>query len=105
MLMLADDAEMCGGLDNVANLVIELSEENPAYETELLSDSGLFSDAAIRRVGWLLDAFADGAPESIAAYCAKLDSSTSFLSPMRTRTGKRDAKWNLIVNEEVALDL
>ena len=105
MLMLADDQAECGGLDNVANLVVELSGEAPEYADDLMGCLGLFPDAAARRVGWLLDAFAGGAPEALAAYCSELGSATSFLSPDRGLTGRRDAKWDLVINEEVDLDL
>lgn len=105
MLMLADDADLCGGLDNVANLIVELSEENPGYKTELLTCAPLFPDAAIRRVGWLLDVFSDGAPVDIAGYCSALTSAPSFLSPERNQAGKRDTKWNIVINEEVDPDL
>lgn len=105
MLMLADDALLCGGLDNVATLVVELSEEAPGYESELIADMALFPDAAVRRVGWLLETFADGAPDAVAAYCNGLESSSSFLSPSRSKAGKKDARWNLIINEEVDPDL
>lgn len=105
MLMLADDPNLCGGLNNVANLVVELSEDAPEFAVELMADAAVFHDAAARRVGWLLDTFAGGAPEGLAAYCAELGSDPSFLSSNRKQPGKRDGKWNLIINEEVDPDL
>ena len=105
MLMLAADPVICGGISNVANLVIELSEENPGYEADLVSDAPLFPDAASRRVGWLLDTFCGGAPAELAAYCSGLSSGPSFLSPSSARSGSLNAEWRTIVNEEVDPDV
>ena len=74
-------------------------------EAEAAADAPLFPDAAARRLGWLLDAFGAGAPDGIASYCATLASEPSFLSPASARTGKLDAKWRIIVNEEVDPDI
>ena len=105
MLMAASDIDVCGGLDNVANVVIELAEENPGFASELAKDAHLFPDAAARRVGWMLDAFCDGAPEEMERHCASLASSPSFLSPNGERTGRLDSKWNLVINQEVDPDI
>ena len=105
MLMLAADPGICGGMSNVVNLVVELAEEHPGFEAEAAADAPLFPDAAARRLGWLLDAFGVGAPDEITSYCASLTSEPSFLSSASARTGKLDAKWRIIVNEEVDPDI
>ena len=105
MLMLAADPGICGGIPNVANLVVELAEEHPGFEAEATADAPLFPDAAARRLGWLLDAFGAGAPDGLVGYCATLASEPSLLSPASTRTGKLDAKWRIVVNEEVDPDI
>lgn len=105
MLMLAADVGQCGGIHNVANLVLELAEESPGFERELASDAPLFSDAASRRIGWLLDEFGEGAPAQLTEYCATLKSEASFLSPLAQRTGSRNRRWNIVVNEEVEPDV
>lgn len=105
MLMLAADPGICGGMSNVANLVVELAEEHPDFGAEATADVPLFPDAAARRMGWLLDAFGVGAPDGLADYCASLASEPSFLSPSSARTGKLDAKWRIVVNEEVDPDI
>ncbi|MDO5118182.1 MAG: type IV toxin-antitoxin system AbiEi family antitoxin [Eggerthellaceae bacterium] len=105
LLMLAADPGICGGLSNVANLVVELAEEHPDFGSEVAADASLFPDAAARRLGWLLDAFGDGAPDGLATYCASLASEPSFLSPTSARTGRLDAKWRIVVNEEVDPDI
>lgn len=105
MLMLAADPGICGWMSNVANLIVELAEEHPDFGVEAIADAPLFPDAAARRLGWLLDAFGAGAPDGLADYCAGLVSEPSFLSPSSTRTGKLDAKWRIVVNEEVDPDI
>ena len=104
MLMLAADAGICGGMSNVASLIVELSEECPGFEKTLASDAPLFPDSASRRVGWLLDEFCEGAPDDLAYHCLSLSSEPSFLSPLSKRAGKLDKKWRIIVNEDVDPD-
>ena len=105
MLMLAADPGKCGGMSNVANLVIELAEECSGYEAEVIANSTLFPDAAVRRLGWLLDEFGGGAPYEIADHCVSLSSESSFLSPSSARAGRLDTKWRIVVNEEVDPDI
>lgn len=105
MLMLVADPDLCGGMSNVANLVVELAEEHPSFGAEVVVDAPLFPDAASRRLGWLLDAYGAGAPDGLANYCANLASEPSFLSPASARVGKTYQKWKIVVNEEVDLDI
>ena len=105
MLMLAADPGISGGISNVANLVIELAEERPEYAAQIIADAPLFPDAATRRLNWLFDAFGDGAPDELVAYCTALASEPSFLVPSSPRTGRLDAKWGIVANEEVDPDI
>lgn len=105
MFMLAADPGICGGMSNAANLVVELAEEHPGFGAETAADAPLFPDAAARRLGWLLDVFGAGAPDGLVGYCASLASEPSFLSPSSARTGRLDAKWRIVVNEEVDPDI
>ncbi len=105
MLMLAADPGFCGGMGNVATAVVELAEENPGYGDELASAAGFFADAASRRLGYILDEFGGGAPESLRGYCAALASSASYLVPSAPKEGMLDYAWGIIVNEEVDPDL
>lgn len=105
MLMLAADVGISGGISNVANLAIELAEEQADFEDSLVADALLFAHAAARRIGWLLDAFGDGAPEGLREYCTGLESEASFLVPSGPRVGKVDQDWKLVVNEEVDPDI
>lgn len=105
MLMLASDESVCGGMSNVVTLLVELVDENPEFMVELLSDAHLFSDAAVRRIGWALDEFGEGAPEELSEFAASLCAAPSYLSSDGERTGELNRKWNLIVNKDVEPDL
>ncbi len=105
MLMLAADPGFCGGLGNVATVIVELSEENPEYAGEVLAAAGLFADAAPRRLGRILDEYGEGAPEGLRDYCAGLLSQPSYLSPTAPKEGELDRSWNIVINEEVDPDL
>lgn len=105
MLMLTADPGISAGMSNVANLVIELAEEHPDFGTEVAADAPLFTDTALRRLGWLLDTFGPGAPDRLADYSASLVSEVSFLSPASARTGRLDPKWRIVINEEVDPDI
>jgi predicted transcriptional regulator of viral defense system len=105
MLMVASDVNVCGGLNNVANVVVELAEENPGFERDLLDNAQLFSAAALRRIGWLLDAFGNGAPSGLEEACSARGGDPSFLSPTGERAGQVDTRWNIVINEEVDPDI
>ena len=105
MLMLAADPGFCGGMNNVATAIVELSDENDGYAGELLSTAAFFADSAPRRVGHILDEFGDGAPDCLREYCAGLSSQPSYLSPIASKAGALDRKWSVVLNEEVDPDL
>ena len=105
MLMLAADPHICGGMGNVANLVVELAEENDGFAGSLVRDAGLFHSSALQRVGWLLDEFGGGAPEELASLRPSSMSQISLLVPSGPKTGRLNSKWKIVVNEEVEPDL
>lgn len=105
MLMLASDPHMCGGMGNVATLVVELAEENVGFEQSLVRDAGLFHSSALQRVGWLLDEFGGGAPEGLAELSPSAVSQISPLVPSGPKGGKLNSKWKIVVNEGVEPDL
>lgn len=105
MLMLASDIAISGGINNVANLVIELAEEHDGFDKDLVATAPLFPDAAARRIGWMLDTFGGGAPIALQEYCSFLESDVSVLSPTNAKVGKTVHEWKIIVNEEVDPDV
>ena len=87
-------------------VIAELALENDDYLEDVIASAPLHSDAAIRRVGWVLDRIAgvDGleALRMIAAGTAK---QPSLLYPHAGRTTNIDRTWMIDVNREVDPDL
>lgn len=105
-LMVAESTDMAGGLDNAATVIVELAESESFSVEEVAAAASLFSKAAARRVGWILDEFApDAGTAPLLAACGKDGSSASYLDPYAGRSGKLDSRWNIIVNREVEPDL
>lgn len=105
MLMLAADPQICGGMGNVATVIVELAEENQDFSRSLVRDAEYFPSSALQRVGWLLDRFGEGAPEELEFLRPSAMSQISLLVPSGSRTGELDSKWKIVVNEEVEPDL
>lgn len=106
MLMLSDDHSQAGGLDNAATSIIELAEGGDDPVEGILACADLFSVAAARRVGWVLDTFADGVDtDRLAGFCQDRSSSLSILSPGSPRNGTVSDRWSLLVNRRVDPDL
>ncbi len=106
MLMVADDIALAGGLDNAANVVIELAEADAFRIEDVVHSASCFSVTAARRLGWLLEEFTncDGL-DDLAAYCAQRDSSISMLFPGAERRGPISKRWQLMINRKVDPDL
>ncbi len=109
MLMVCGDVDMCGGIDNVANIAIELAEEADdvrAVVDEVCRNAHAFPAAAARRLGWLMESFTDcGKQDRLALHCAERSSSLSVLSPQSQRGGFISKRWHLEINREVAPDV
>lgn len=107
-LMLASDLELAGGLDNAATVIVELAASGVLSDRDLARSAPAFSDSASRRVGFLLERFADnsGWPE-FANYCATLKSEPSYLAPSfgNMQGGPYNARWGLFENRKVDPDL
>jgi len=59
LLDIADDVSIAGGLDNVANLVIELCEAKLPSILLITDLIQYYPASALRRLGWLLENFTD----------------------------------------------
>ncbi|MBQ9067676.1 MAG: hypothetical protein IJ131_01250 [Eggerthellaceae bacterium] len=107
ILMLAEDYDMGGGIDNVATVVVELAEEAESFSEErLIEQAPLFSHAASRRAGWFLETFSSCDPlDALASYCNQSSPSFTDLYPWTNREGVRDERWKLVINREVEPDL
>ncbi|MBQ6734409.1 MAG: hypothetical protein IJR00_05820, partial [Lachnospiraceae bacterium] len=105
MLMAASDPVQCGGIDNTATIITELAEENTEYREDILKDAPLFSDTAVRRLGWVLEHVAgEDSLDALAKYCERANTPALLLSDGR-RSGSIDRRWNIIVNREIEADI
>lgn len=105
MLMASADLMMCGGIDNVATIVIELVEQNDGYLSEVTTDMHLFPESAVCRLGWILDHVVGvDNLEVLSDFCRDTGEPT-MLSPYGSRSGRIDKTWNVIENRNVEADV
>ena len=105
MLMVAADSNVCGGIDNVANIICELADNNNNYMKDILSDAPLFPHATVHRLGWILDRLSEVEDlDELIKYCA-LSSEPTVLSPTGKRIGSIDKRWNVIENRRIEVDI
>lgn len=105
MLDVMEDLGISGGLDNAATVVVELAEDG-GFMDDVLASADVHSASAVRRLGWVLETFCDGAfplgdLREVALGGAAFP---SLLSPSGRRSGKVDARWNIDVNREVEVE-
>ena len=102
MLDVADDLARAAGIDNAATVIIELSEHDSFEPSELARLATSFPAAAGRRVGWILDQFAERNDlEPLQNAVREAVPSVSRLDPHTTDTGPVDHDWMLLINREV----
>lgn len=98
-------AHHCGGLSNVATVLVELADRlDPAKLREI---APLSPAPWAQRLGFLLDRVREGdRARLLAEYVAEVVTETVPLSTARSKEGApRDARWKLAVNVEPELDL
>lgn len=101
-LDVATDIVVAAGLDNMATVLIEMSE-HPDFAIDAIADlSHQYPAAAGRRIGWVLDELAGRDDlDSLRVALAERTARPSFLSPWSTTTGPIDPIWNITINEAV----
>lgn len=95
-----------GGLDNVATVLIELSER--IDPKKLLAVAKEESELpTVQRAGYLLDQFSvTSVTGPLAQWLAKQNARLVSLRPERTpKTDKKDLRWQVIINEEIEPDI
>ena len=106
LLDIADGVGFIGGIDNAANIIIELCETS-APDLEVLSSLALhYPSSTIRRLGFLMEHFTDiSAPEQLKAISDSRNTSVSILDPQSKCIGAIDKYWRLKINHEVYPDI
>ena len=106
MLDIAEDTGEAGGLDYAATVIAELAWENAGYLADVVIAAPFHSDAAVRRVGWILDEIAgeDGL-DALERLTIGTATYPSFLSPYDGRISDVNVRWMINVNRKVEPDL
>ena len=100
----------CGGLSNVATLLIEIIEEGAVQADVIASVASFYPGSVRRRVGWMIEALARrvGVEVRLDALdaVASVDSSrVVLLDPSKPPSGALDGRWGVRVNVELEPDL
>ena len=103
---IADGVSIAGGLDNVANLVIELCEAGKPSMSSIIGLSQYYPASSLRRLGWLLENFTDtGDVNLLKEAASNREAAASLLDPLSGRSGILDAGWSLKLNSVVEPDV
>lgn len=94
-----------GGLSNVATVLIELYEDREVIERGLVDAARFYPSASVRRVGYLLEQFADVGLDGLHAFAQPDGHEPAPLDASGARRGHVDQRWNLRLNTEIEPDL
>lgn len=101
-LDVAADVARAGGLDNAATVVLELAENDVFTVADVASLAGRFPAAAGRRVGYILERFANRADlETLRVTVRDAAATPSRLHPAGAPAGPVDVGWRLYLNRDV----
>jgi predicted transcriptional regulator of viral defense system len=106
LLDVTKDVGNVGGIDNAANLVIELCEASAPDMDAIVTLSLYYPVTAARRLGFLLENFTEiSGLHKLKDACAKRNITSSLLDPHAEPIGVVDAGWNIKINREVSPDV
>jgi predicted transcriptional regulator of viral defense system len=106
LLDIASDTAISGGLDNVANIVIELCEDNAPDMGILVETAAHYPIAAIRWLGWLIEEFTEGIRvDSLCAHMESRATPPTKMLPSSPYRGRLNHRWNMYINTEVNPDV
>ena len=106
MLSVANDMNIAAGLDNAANIIIELSETEEPFIEEIAACSPLFPISALRRLGWILENFTETSELDILAKLSKESTvKVSKLTSYKAYSDHIDNRWSIDLNERIEPDV
>jgi predicted transcriptional regulator of viral defense system len=106
MLSVTNDLSIVAGLDNAANIIIELSETEEPFVDEVAACSSLFPISALRRLGWILENFTETSKLDILAKLSKESSvKVSKLTSYKAYSDHIDNRWSIDLNERIEPDV
>jgi predicted transcriptional regulator of viral defense system len=101
---LASNIRIAGGLNNAATVITELGEEAGLNEKKLTQLVPLFSEAAARRIGWIIESNTEQRLDDLAAVVNRGGAAPSRLHPSKPLVGELDERWNLKINAAVDVE-
>lgn len=106
MLSITNDMDLAAGPNNVTNIIIELSETDELYIPEIAGCAHLFPVSALRRLGWMLENYADEQDLSALLDISQAsETKLSKLSMYDAYSGRIDKKWSLDINTRIEPDV
>jgi predicted transcriptional regulator of viral defense system len=106
MLDIASDIGYVGGISNAANLIIEMCEAGVPDLYAITALSSHYPTSAIRRLGYLMERFADVPGwEQLKVISDQRSATVSLLDPLSANLGVIDRNWMLKINQEVDPDV
>ena len=106
LLDIACDISAVGGIDNAANLIIELVEASSPDFDVLLDISKHYPTSAIRRLGYLMEQFTGASSLGrLQSISEERKAAISSLDPQSANAGPIDKHWQLRINKEVSPDV
>jgi len=104
-LDLCSDIATCGGMDNVATVIASLAEACKLSVQTIVKIGEFYSPAAVRRLGWLLENYAN-LPDlcTLQAYAHGCSKAASVLDPLNKPGGTLDKKWMVRINSKVEVE-
>ena len=102
-LDMAADPRIAGGIDNVANVIVGLADEDLINPDKIADLVPLFPVAACRRVGWILQTQTQ-LPNLEKLHTLLRTDEPSVLSPGQPRLGRIDRIWNVQLNIDLEVD-
>jgi predicted transcriptional regulator of viral defense system len=106
MLDIANDIRIVGGINNSANLIIELCEAVEPDIEAIIKIAVQYPITTVRRLGFLLERFTNTSGlDTLAEYCKKRKTAMSILDPQAQLAGSINTRWNIKLNREVSPDV
>jgi len=106
MLDIANNIRIAGGIDNSANLIIELCEAVEPDIEAIIKIAAHYPTTAVRRLGFLLELFTNTSGlDKLAKYCEERKAATSILDSQAQPSGSICTRWNIKLNREVSPDI
>lgn len=105
MLDLASRPLDSAGLDNVTTVVVELHDQQPLSEPELVDAAELYPSASVRRLGYLLESYCGLQLDELREFAEPEGREPAVLDPSGPRRGHLDKRWNLRLNAAIEADL